>query len=145
MPSALPVETRELTERQARFVEEYLVDLNTTQAAIRAGYAPASAHVQGSRMMSNAKVQAAIAKAKARRAERTGVTKDFVVEKLMVEATREGEGSSHSARVSALEKLGKHLGMFRDKHEAGDFLSSLFKEIASTPGSRMPVMELGER
>ena len=45
-----------LTEKQQRFVEEYLVDLNATQAAIRAGYSVKTADVQGSRMLRNVKV-----------------------------------------------------------------------------------------
>jgi len=46
-----------LTARQERFVDEYLVDLNATQAAIRAGYSAKSAHVEGSRLLTNAKWQ----------------------------------------------------------------------------------------
>jgi phage terminase small subunit len=52
--------TAKLTAKQARFVEEYLCDLNATQAAIRAGYSPKTATVQGSRLLTNAKVAAAI-------------------------------------------------------------------------------------
>lgn len=42
-----------LTEKQQRFVDEYLIDLNATQAAIRAGYSAKTADVQGSRMLGN--------------------------------------------------------------------------------------------
>ncbi len=42
-----------LTPKQARFVEEYLIDLNATQAAIRAGYSAKTAEVQGSRLLGN--------------------------------------------------------------------------------------------
>lgn len=51
----------DLTQRQARFVQEYLKDLNATQAAIRTGYSAKAAAQQGSRLLSIAKVQAAIA------------------------------------------------------------------------------------
>jgi phage terminase small subunit len=50
-----------LTAKQQLFVAEYLIDLNATQAAIRAGYSAGSAHVNGSRLLSNASVAAAIA------------------------------------------------------------------------------------
>lgn len=50
-----------LEPKQARFVSEYLVDLNATQAAIRAGYSRRSAQMQGSRLLSNAMVSAAVA------------------------------------------------------------------------------------
>lgn len=68
-----------LTEKQRLFVEEYLIDLNATQAAIRAGYSAKTADVQGSRMLGNVKVQQAIAEAMAKRSKRTGVNQDRVV------------------------------------------------------------------
>ena len=68
-----------LTEKQQRFVEEYLIDLNATQAAIRAGYSAKTADVHGSRMLGNVKVQQAVAEAMAARSKRTGVNQDRVV------------------------------------------------------------------
>ena len=68
-----------LTEKQQRFVEEYLSDLNATQDAIRAGYSAKTADVQGSRMLGNVKVQQAVAEAMAARSKRTGVNQDRVV------------------------------------------------------------------
>lgn len=67
------------TNKQDLFVEEYLVDLNATQAAIRAGYSVKTAEQQGSRLLSNVKVQTKIAKAMAERSKRTGVNQDRVV------------------------------------------------------------------
>src|SRR3954471_4710859 len=68
-----------LNDRQRRFVEHYLVDLNATQAAIRAGYSAATASEQASRLLANVKVAAAIAEAQAARSRRTEVTQDRVV------------------------------------------------------------------
>ena len=68
-----------LTPKQARFVEEYLVDLNGKQAAIRAGYSPKTAEVQGSRLLKNAQVQVALSAAIQARSRRTEVTADRVV------------------------------------------------------------------
>ena len=68
-----------LTEKQQRFVDEYLIDLNATQAAIRAGYSVKTADQQGSRMLANVKVQQAIAEHMAERSRRTGVNQDRVV------------------------------------------------------------------
>ena len=65
--------------RQDIFVDEYLIDLNATQAAIRAGYSAKTADQQGSRMLANVKVQQAIAEAMAERSKRTGVNQDRVV------------------------------------------------------------------
>src|SRR3954452_24234115 len=68
-----------LNERQRRFVAEYLLDLNATQAAIRAGYAAATANRTGPRLLSNVGVAAGIAEAQAGRSRRTEVTQDRVV------------------------------------------------------------------
>ena len=61
------------------FVNEYLIDLNATQAAIRAGYSPKTACEQASRLLANVKVQTKIAKAMAERSKRTGINQDRVV------------------------------------------------------------------
>ena len=108
-----------LTPKQARFVEEYLVDLNATQAAIRAGYSPKTAYSQGERLLKNVEVHRAIQEAQEARSERTGVTQDEVIQGLKKEATLEGDGSSHSARVAAWAHLGKHLGIFTDNLNLG--------------------------
>ena len=70
---------RQLSEQRQRFVEEYLIDLNGTQAAIRAGYSVKTAQEQSSRLLSNVMVQEAISKAMAARSKRTGVNQDRVV------------------------------------------------------------------
>lgn len=72
-----------LTPKQELFVSEYLVDLNATQAAIRAGYTKRSARVQASRLLTNAAIQASIASAFANRIERLELTQDSVVKQLM--------------------------------------------------------------
>ena len=69
----------ELTEKQQRFVNEYLIDLNATQAAIRAGYSAKTADQQGCRMLTNVKVQQKISEEMAERSKRTGVNQDRVV------------------------------------------------------------------
>lgn len=76
-----------MTPKQARFVDEYLIDLNATRAAIRAGYSVKTAEVQGSRLLRDAKVQAAISARQAQRSERTEITQDRVLEELWAIAT----------------------------------------------------------
>ncbi len=109
-----------LTPKQARFVEEYLVDLNATQAVIRAGYSKKTARQVASENLTKPDIQEAIAAAQDDRSERTGITQDEVIQGLKKEATLEGEGSSHSARVAAWGHLGKHLGMFTERHLHGN-------------------------
>lgn len=72
----------ELTDKQRKFVSEYLVDLNATQAAIRAGYSERTAKSQGQRLLTNVDVSAALAAAQAEREQRTEITQDRVVSEL---------------------------------------------------------------
>jgi phage terminase small subunit len=108
---------RKLTPKQERFVSEYLIDLNATKAAIRAGYSGNTAQRIGSENLSKPLISAAIQKAKDERSKRTEINQDYVLQGLKREAEREGEDSSHSARVAALTQLGKHLGMFKERIE----------------------------
>jgi hypothetical protein len=107
-----------LNLRQAAFVREYLIDLNATAAAGRAGYK--HPNVQGPRLLVNVGVAQALEAAQAKASAKAGLTHQYVINGLKREAENHDEGSSASARVRALELLGKHLGMkFTDtaKHE----------------------------
>lgn len=68
-----------LTKKQQRFVEEYLIDLNATQAAIRAGYSINNADKIGSELLGKNRVSQAIAKTMAERSKRTGINQDRVI------------------------------------------------------------------
>ncbi len=134
----------ELTQKQERFVEEFLLDLNATQAAIRAGYGERSAKVQGCRMLTNDNISRAIADRLMVRAKRTELSQDEIIEALrevrdrcmqrkpvmvfdresrqMVQKidVKTGEGMwtfDSSGANRALELLGKHLGMFTDRRK----------------------------
>lgn len=72
----------ELTDKQNRFVDEYPINLNATQAAMRAGYSEKTAAQQGARLLKNVKIAALIAKALEARSERTKITADRVLEEL---------------------------------------------------------------
>ena len=71
-----------LTEKQKRFVEEYLIDLNATASAIRAGYSVKNADNIGSELLGKTRVAAEIERARAAQARRTGVTADRVIAEL---------------------------------------------------------------
>ena len=106
-----------LTPKQQRFVEEYLIDLNATQAAIRAGYSEKTAKEIGSENLTKPNIAKAIAEAQEKLSNKAQVTVEMVVQGLLNEAKDLSEGSTQSARVSAWAHLGKHLGMFKDKIE----------------------------
>lgn len=73
---------KKFTPRQQQFVDEYLVDLNATQAAARAGYSARTAEAIGAENLRKPRIAQAIQSAMAARAERTGVTQDRVVQEL---------------------------------------------------------------
>jgi phage terminase small subunit len=151
-----------LTAKQERFVAEYLIDLNATQAAIRAGYSEKTAKEIGCENLTKPNIADAIAKAKAKRQDRTEITQDRVLEELAkvgfsdirkaltptggLVSTQDWEDEFAGAisslevvqrpsgeydddgkpiyenvhkfrmwdKMSALEKMGKHLGMFKE-------------------------------
>lgn len=74
-----------LTPKQQRFVEEYLVNLNATKAAIFAGYSISTAPQQGARLLKNVNVLQAIAAGKSERSERTKIDADWVLRTLAEE------------------------------------------------------------
>ena len=72
-----------LTDKQKRFCDEYLIDLNATQAAIRAGYSEKTAMEQGYQLLQKTSVQEYIQQKQAERAKRTELTQDFVIKELL--------------------------------------------------------------
>jgi len=155
----------ELAPRQAQFVAQYLIDLNATRAAQRAGYSPKTAYSQGQRLLKNVEVQSAIQAAMDKRAEKLEITADRVLDEIAklaffdprkffeddgslkriqdldddtamslarmeVIELFEGSGEQKHAyglmkkikladKLSALEKLGKHLKLFSDMNISG--------------------------
>ena len=145
-----------LTPKQERFCEEYLIDLNATQAAIRAGYSEKTAREQAAQILSKLNIQEKIAELKAERSQRTEIKQDRVVKELAAMAFAKATDYAQIADVGgkvaimltptaqltkaqqagivgikqtqagievkldktkALELLGRHLGMFKDKIE----------------------------
>lgn len=145
-----------LNKRQRLFVENYLIDLNATQAAIRAGYSEDTATEQGSRLLSYVNVKQAVEKAMQERIERVKITADDVLDDLIdlkdmcmarknvtrtimmksgeseppVPVEIEGKVFEPNAARGALDLVGKHLGMWKDKLEvSGDLEMRLSERI----------------
>ena len=128
-----------LTDKQKRFVSEYLIDLNATQAAIRAGYSAKTAGRIGGENVQKPEIQKAISEAMSKQQERTELTADEVIadlrevrdicmgrKKIRVIEVAKYEGEINTSEIEAkmidpagankaLELLGKHIGMFTDK------------------------------
>lgn len=108
------------TEKQKRFVDEYLKDLNASAAARRAGYSVKTADRIGPELLGKTCVSKLIAERIQKRQQRTEITQDFVLTNLkeIVQRSMQHEGADEydpRAAAKALELLGKHLGMFTDK------------------------------
>lgn len=131
-----------LTPKQERFVAEYLIDLNATQAAIRAGYSAKTAGQIGEQNLKKLDIAAAVKSAMEKRACRNDVTQDEVISGLrelrdmamgkkpmrVTEILRvsgkppktielDVKVFEAAAAKGALELLGKHIGMFKEKVE----------------------------
>lgn len=124
-----------LTLKQQRFIDEYLIDYNATQACIRAGYSEHTAQAIGTENLTKPLIKAEIDRRVKLLEESALVTKEMVIKGLLKEAEDCAEGSSHSARVSAWAHLGKHLNMFTEKVELTgklqvDLMSELIDEIS---------------
>lgn len=134
-----------MTPRMQRFVDEYLVDLNATQAAIRAGYSEKTANEQGARLLANVSVKQEIEVGMKKRSEEIGVDARYVVETIVdtVERCRQArmvtdkkgnpimietpDGGIAPAYIfdangvlRGCELLGKHIGMFIERKEVGN-------------------------
>ena len=124
-----------LTARQERFVEEYLVDLNGAQAAIRAGCREKSARKTASKWLTNADILARVREKQAEQTQRLAISADFVLQQLVETLNRcmaaqpvmvwdpatkqKVESGTYTfdsrGALRALELIGKHLGMFEDR------------------------------
>lgn len=71
-----------LSDKQERFAREYIIDLNATQAAIRAGYSPRTANEQAARLLAKVSVSERIAELKAKAAKRNDLTVDSVLDEI---------------------------------------------------------------
>lgn len=131
-----------MTPKQQRFVDEYLIDLNATQAAIRAGYSEKTARQVGAENLSKPDIAAAIEAQAQERSQRTKIDADMVLqgilhnirrceqgevvrnsrgEPMMVE-TPDGEQAvayryDATNALKGYEMLGRHLRLFTDRHE----------------------------
>ena len=117
-----------LNPKQTRFVAEYLIDSNATQAAIRAGYSEKTAKQIGSRLLTNVDVANAIAAGGSRIASRLEITAEKVLKDIENVRKLATAGGIYASAIRASELQGKSIGMFEDK------LNVRFRNDPSTIG-----------
>lgn len=106
-----------LTDKQRRFCEEYLVDLNSAQACLRAGYETKNPKQMGFQLLENTAIRISIDALRAERSKGSDVTKDFVLKGIQ-KAIRLAENAGNlNALLRGHELLARHLGMFVERTE----------------------------
>lgn len=120
--------SEELTEREKRFVDEYLIDLNAKEAVLRAGYQSAYPRQQGYEMLQKPKIVEAITRAQAKRARRTRIDQTVVLVeafrqyKLAADSAGRGKESRPAERaqaLKALEMVGRHVDVMAFRNQIG--------------------------
>jgi phage terminase small subunit len=101
-----------LTARQRAFVLEYAIDRNGTQAAVRAGYAPGSARVSASRLLTNAAVREAVEALGRRNAEQLQITRQQVLEELKLAIQIAKQKSDPHAMIKGWVEIAKICGFY---------------------------------
>jgi phage terminase small subunit len=111
-----------LTPQQQRFADEYLIDSNATQAAIRAGYNKNSACAQGYKLLIKPQIKAYIDKKKQTIADKLGLDAEYVLRGLKITAENtipKRHEPNPAAALKSFELLGKHLNMFEEDDKRG--------------------------
>lgn len=106
-----------LTDRQKRFCEEFLVDLNATQAVVRAGYNTKYPNRVAFQLMENPAVRITIDGLRAQRSKGSDVTKDYVLRGIEKAIRLAEEAGNVAAMLRGYELLARHLGMFIERTE----------------------------
>lgn len=137
---------KELSAKQSAFADEYLVDLNATQAAIRAGYSEKTAGAIGAENLTKPEIQKALTEKMRIRSERVEIKADYVLATIQktvdrcrqAEPVRDKDGNETGEykfdatnTLKGCELLGRHLGLFKDRFEVSQVknLSELVDEL----------------
>ena len=102
---------QELNTKQTRFVEEFTVDFNASQAAVRAGYSEKSSRAIGCELLTIPNIKKAIQTRVKELSNDSLVNRELIISGLLAEATNYSDKSSHAARVSAWSQLAKLSGL----------------------------------
>lgn len=113
-----------LTAKQKRFVEEYLIDLNATQAAIRAGYSENTARAIGAENLTKPDIASEIKKRQDKLGAEAEITAEWVLKELVENHKMARSIGELTSSNKALELIGKHKGMFKDKIEHSGSMKS---------------------
>jgi phage terminase small subunit len=131
--------SKKLTLKQIRFAEEYIKDLNATQAYKRAGYKATSdkvASANSNKLLRNYCIKEHIEKLQQQRADIVKVDAQYVLENLIAFIEPGPEFIEVKDRIKCLELIGKHIGMFTDKIEHSGSMNNNVAITSMTPEER---------
>lgn len=128
------LEDKNLTDKQRRFCEEYLIDLNATQAAIRSGYSEKTAHSIGAENLMKPEIQTHIQKLQESRSEELNITFNDIATGVYNIAT--GKKERANDKLKAYDQLAKMFGYYEkdNRQKKTDF--NLPTEIVFTKGAK---------
>ena len=118
-----------LTAKQELFVQEYLKDLNATQAAIRAGYSEKTAAETGYENLRKPQIAAEIEKRQQKIGEKNEITVEWILEEMKDTYRLAKEMGEMSAANKSLEMLGRYKGMFNDKLKVDATITKKLEEF----------------
>jgi phage terminase small subunit len=133
-----------LTRKQQRFVEEYGVDFNATQAAIRAGYSPSTAYSIGSENLRKPEIKAALQAAQAAAITNIRITKDYLIGQandIMLKAKANGAWSAAKGANELLAKLTGHIIERRDMRVIRSVKDLTDEELAAVAETPLPEID----
>ncbi len=105
----------ELTAKQTRFVDEYLVDFNASRAARAAGFSSSGAKVQGSRLLTNVNVRRLVERRQQATSERLRITRDDVIKGLVVAAEQARLNKDPISMIAAMSEVSKMMGYYKQE------------------------------
>ena len=114
-----------MNKKHEFFCQEYIKDLNSTQAAIRAGYSEKTARQQGSRLLTNAAINSRIGELQEEIAERNEIDADNIMAKLETVYERSLQEGNYAAANRAAELQGKMISAFTERADV-NLRSSMF-------------------
>ena len=139
-----------LNEKQKQFCEEYIIDLNGTQAAIRAGYSKKTANEQAAQLLAKLSIQEYIQKIKNKRSERVKYSQDELMRDILEVKNRcmqanpvlDKEGNEtgiwkfdSNGANKALDMLAKHVGFYETDNKQKAFNISVNREAVEVEGN----------
>jgi phage terminase small subunit len=131
---------KKLTPKQKAFVNEYVIDKNATQAAIRAGYSKKTAKEIGYEHLTKPHIRQAVDKKLERLAKKSEITAEWIIEQFKAAAVDAKISSQHSAWIKAIENLAKHINFYEQDNKSAAVTYNIinYADSLQVPAKKLP-------